>query len=199
MSKFYKVDIQGKNWLQRVNGLPAWTPNDEGRIVYDLLDSTAQLYIGGPTDWISAGQYGDVPLGTKLLMESDVATIGYSLLTDKDDMVMYITKGSAAGGEAGGTDKTGGTWTQPNHTHTVASGTVPGTRAHTHPGASGLNFSMRPGAVIVGSGDSQTVSSVTGSNSGTSTSHDHGGATGNGATANTWRPSGRNFTRQERV
>ena len=30
-------------------------------------------------------------------------------------------------------------------------------------------------------------------------SHDHGGTSDGGATANTWRPQGRNFTRQQKL
>lgn len=197
MSKYYKVDIQGKNWLQRVAGRPAWTPDDEARILYDTLDTTSALYIGGNSGWISAGQYGDIPLGTTLLIDSDTAVLGYTIETDLDDMLIYVTKGSGAGGEAGGTDKIGGSWTQ-SHTHTVASGTVPGVAAHTHVGPGGLSFVVRPGGQIEGAGDNATTSAVTGSNTGSSTSHNHGGVTGD-ATGDTWRPAGRNFTRQSRI
>lgn len=32
--RFYKIDTQGKMWLQR-DALPGWTADDEGRIIYD--------------------------------------------------------------------------------------------------------------------------------------------------------------------
>ena len=62
--------------------------------------------------------YGSIPSGEILMFEKNTAVVGYTLKTDVDDSVVYITKGSAAGGEFGGTVKSGGTWTQPSHTHT---------------------------------------------------------------------------------
>jgi hypothetical protein len=40
--KFYKVDMQGKIWLQRV-AVPAWAAADEGRILYDTGGNVAFL------------------------------------------------------------------------------------------------------------------------------------------------------------
>jgi len=225
MSKFYKVDIRGKNWLQRVSSVPAWTADDEGRILYD--ESDGQVKYGDSAGWNFAGAYNDVPLNTILLVDSDTAITGYSLLTSNDDDIVYITKGSAAGGEAGGTAKSGSTWTQPNHqhsvgghthpvsshNHTIPSGTVPGAGVHRHP-AAGSSFLDTAGSSHGRGGDSYGTRSNTGYNSAGSSSHDHGGTTGNstatasnntafntgnGATANTWRPKGRNFTRQQRT
>jgi hypothetical protein len=212
MGRFYKIDTQGKMWLQRVSGVPAWTAADEGRILYDTLDTTSPVYIGGSSDWLAAGQYGDVPLGTTLLMETDVATLGYSLLTDQDDKVIYLTKGSAAGGAAGGSVQ--GTETFPNHTHAAGSftqgvsGATNSLPAHTHgPGAGSANF-MRssPGGQVGESGDSYGTFTATGS-AGSGTTHTHSGGTVTGTSGNqsaaitwaTWKPRGINFTRQERI
>lgn len=169
-----------------------------------------------------SGVDNDVPSGEIILFEKDTAVTGYTLQTDKDDMAVYITKGSGAGGESGGTDKTGGTWTQPDHTHTGPS--------HTHTGPSHRHqwFDYQATATVnnrsynsSGTLIDLTNSSTTGSgltlqctsrtaddhlsqdfytsNSGTGATGASGtGATGGSATVNTWRPSGRNFTRQAR-
>ena len=240
MSRYYKLDIRGKNWLQRVNGVPAWTADDEGRMVYDEADE--QVKFGNASEWSNAGQYNDVPLNTILLIDSDTQLQGYTLLTNKDDIAVYITKGSVAGGQAGGTDYTGGTWTQPNHTHTQPTHVhnvgshVHSVAAHTHTTsavaltvaqlashrhAGSPNFVQSSGAQIGESGDSYGAALYTGY-AGSSATHTHGNTgsgsgnsgsptgstdtdagggdvTGGGATANTWRPKGRNFTRQQRT
>ena len=83
---------------------------------------------------------GGLPSGAIILVESDTAITGFTLLTDTDDGVAYITKGSAAAGESGGSSKTSGTWTQPNHVHAGPSHThtgpshVHGQTSHTHAG-----------------------------------------------------------------
>jgi hypothetical protein len=83
---------------------------------------------------------GGLPSGAIILVESDTAITGFTLLTDTDDGVAYITKGSAAAGESGGSSKTSGTWTQPNHIHSGPSHThtgpshVHGQTSHTHAG-----------------------------------------------------------------
>lgn len=177
-----------------------------------------------------------IPSGEIILFESDTAVTGYSLLTNVDDGVVYITKGSAAGGENGATAKTGGTWTQPNHNHTLGSHThtlgshthttgdhtltVAEMPSHTHDamdGAGGNNTnSITQGGGNFSGQDSQNTwrsSSIYDliRTTGGDGSHNHGstgaasgstgaasGSTGNGATANTWRPTGRNFTRQQK-
>jgi hypothetical protein len=143
------------------------------------------------------GHY-DVPSGEIILFEKDTSVVGYTLQTDKDDMVVYITKSSAAGGETGGADKTGGTWTQPNHSHPVAN--------HDHYAPIGidgetLTWSTSP---PFGTGGSfpynrRTTYARSGTSSYMKTSTNGPGSTNGGATVNTWRPTGRNFTRQQRT
>jgi len=56
----------------------------------------------------SGGTYSSLPSVPKneiILFEKDTVVLGYTLLSDVDDEVIYITKGSAAGGTAGGTDE----------------------------------------------------------------------------------------------
>jgi len=176
-------------------------------------------------------QYIDVPSGTTILFESNIAIAGYTLLTTHDDMLIYVTKGSAAGGEAAGYTKAGGTWTQPNHAHTI---TTSGDHAHTGPNhihstaghtltineipahnhtaknQTGLAYGQPFGGVTqtdgvtgnTGGGASHSHGNTGYAGTGGTSSdgdHAHGGATVGGATANTWRPTGINFTRQERI
>jgi hypothetical protein len=72
-----------------------------------------------------------IPAGTKMVFYQDTAPTGWTIDNTLDDKLVYITKGSAAGGQTGGAVHSTGTWTQPNHTHTTANSdvTVP---AHTH-------------------------------------------------------------------
>ncbi len=184
-----------------------------------------------------------VPSGEIILFEKDTAVNGYTLLTDVDDMQIYVTKGSAAAGEAGGTNKAGGTWTQPDHKHTTSqhhhatadhqlavnempshghTGTAIAVGAHGHSvtgfardatggTSSGLvrtstgsnNYSLSSYMEIVSAGAHGHTLSI--NNNGGGLGHNHGDTsdaggedTGDAATANTWRPPGRNFTRQQR-
>jgi len=251
MGRFYKVDMRGKYWMQRLPTTPAWQSGDEGRLIY--AEDSEEMKFGNSIDWSNAGAYNDVPLNTILLIESDVQLTGYTLLTNKDDMNVYVTKGSGAGGEAAGTDKSGGTWTQPNHDHAGPDHTHTGP-SHSHSGPShvhsvGSHIHATSGMVLSwaqmpahshgisdtdcsgGGGDSEAGTGFReiSTTSGSSGSHSHGntgagvgntgsggsGATGGGgtgatgaagtgdtdggATVNTWRPRGRNFTRQQRI
>jgi len=142
-----------------------------------------------------------------------------------DDGVVYITKGSVAGGEVGGSAKTGGTWTQPNHTHTGPNHRHTGPN-HNHQWFNYTN-STTNGKSYNSAGSSIDISRLSYSNGrttiGSSSQCDgtwgrnglypdfyttkvsgytgYGGTenTGGGATANTWRPKGNNFTRQQKI
>jgi hypothetical protein len=41
--RFYKIDIKGKVWLERI-GIPSYTADDKGRIIYET--SLDQLHFG---------------------------------------------------------------------------------------------------------------------------------------------------------
>lgn len=128
-----------------------------------------------------------IPSGEIILFEKDTAVAGYTLKTDKDDYLVFITKGSGAGGQTGGADHSTGTWTQPNHTLTAAeSGLV----LHSHTYTKGFN-SVRQGAAggmeYIGYQGTYSTSNAGGSSA--SSPHNHGTA---------WRPKARCFTRQQR-
>jgi len=225
MSKFYKVDVQGKNWLQRLGAVPAWTSEDEGRILFNTgaISGENPVVVGGSSAWLRAGEYGDVPLGTTLLIDSAVTITGYTILTDQDDKIIYVSKGPGGVNGVGGDNF--GTWTQPNHDHTQdphthpdgsyalsTTGSTYSLPSHTHPPQSGFgNFMSSSGSTHGEAGDSYGTFANTGA-AGSGGSHAHSGGSVTGvsgsdgdttvdpsATANTWRPAGRNFTRQSRI
>ncbi len=72
-----------------------------------------------------------IPSGEIILFEKDTTVAGYTLQTDVDDRLCFISKGSAAGGQTGGGNHSSGTWTQPDHTHTGPNHRHVG-RSHTH-------------------------------------------------------------------
>ena len=108
-------------------------------------------------------------------------------------------------GEEGGTNKSGGTWTQPSHDHGGSSAYTDYTRvtvammpSHRHAPAFGTYFIVS-GNHVSSTGESgndfytQQYTTYTGGGG----SHRHTlGSIDSGATVNTWRPYGRNLTRQ---
>jgi len=206
------------------------TAEDELALYCKNLDGQPELYsrpqsAGTPVQLTKAGgklneQGGvDIPSNEIILFEKDTAVAGYTLKTDKDDMGVYITKGQAAGGEEGGTDKTGGTWQQPNHTHTGPShahtvsshchkwydfkGTAMSADSY-NSGGSPIVISyenMTAGRAIVtdvGASEALGEDYWTANGGSGNTGNSGTGATSGNATVNTWRPPGRNFTRQQR-
>lgn len=67
MRKVYGLDIKGPTRVERVNSLPTWTPDDEGRILYDL--SSNKFYYGDNTGWVYAGGGGTGAGDTRLYLE----------------------------------------------------------------------------------------------------------------------------------
>ncbi len=183
------------------------------------LDGTVNITGGSPlagkvlyttdTNGTLAWKYQSVPSTKTVIFEKDTAVTGYTLETGHDDGIAYITKGSAAGGETGGANYTGGTWTQPGHDHGGSSTytgylaiSISQMPAHRHgPGLGG--FFLASGARGTGeAGDDFQRYNYTGYAGGTydgspASTHRHTlGSIDAGATANTWRPYGRNLTRQ---
>lgn len=209
--KFYGINMLGRFLVEKVSAAPDWDNIYEGRIIY--IQNSKELYYGLNDRW---QKVGDVPSGEIILFEKDTAVSGYTLLTNVDDQTVFITKGSATGGETGGTLKSGSTWTQPNHIHNVG--------AHTHTtGDHRLAIGEMPehdhlsvGVCVYGAGyQCQGIDSLRNNykrtgfertyKTGNSLPHNHGptgyssGDTAGSSTANTWRPKGRNFTRQQKM
>lgn len=194
---FYQVVMKGKIWIEK-NTVPAcaWSSADEGRILYDT--STHSIYYADDAAWRNIG----IPSGTNMVFYQDTAPTGWTLVNTVDDTLVYFTKGSANGGNAGGASKTSSTWTQPNHTHTGPSHThttgdlalsISQMPAHTHT----LNVYGRNGSGLASTGTEGYAGAPTTSSTGSGAVHNHGatgtegtGATSSNATANSWRPSG---------
>lgn len=68
--------------------------------------------------WVSVG--GSIEAGTKMLFYADTAPVGWTLINTLDDKLVWVTKGSVAGGETGGGAHSTGTWTRTGHSHTIA-------------------------------------------------------------------------------
>lgn len=180
--KSYGLNLKGELVVEKVTTLPTWTVDDIGRIIY--VTGTEDVYIGTSSSFKGLG---DIPSGETILFDKNTAVAGYTLQTDIDDQLVYITKGSAAGGETGGTVYTGSTWTTPSHTLTTdeipshnhqITGRMPrsGFSVEHHQYNSRLpiqTYDTNPYTSSVGGGQA----------------HNHG---------DTWRPRGRNYTRQTR-
>lgn len=124
----------------------------------------------------------DVPVDEIILFEKDTSVAGYSMQIDVDDQVIYISSGGAGG------VKPGSTWSQPNHNH-------PFSASHSHPFSGGTGYEIVIGVDrATGGGGSHTHNF-----SGTTNVTAAAGTTSGGATTSSWRPLGRNFTRQKRI
>jgi hypothetical protein len=149
--------------------------------------------------------YGSVPTGETILFEDNTAVTGYSLNIDHDDSVVYITKGSDEGGETGGTNKSGGTWTQSTHNHGGYTGghavTIAEMASHRHePINPNKNFICNRGfGATIRGGNNYYFVKYTGYTGGGETHRHTLGSVGGDGTVNTWRPYGRNFTRQTKL
>lgn len=167
----------------------------------------------------SGGTYSSLPSVPKneiILFEKDTVVLGYTLLTDIDDEVIYVTKGTAAGSIYPG-GSTRGSWTlsTSNHTHGLASHvhTIQGhvlslaeIPSHTHSYTDYYDY-YGPVHMADDSGAAYATSrSGTTGAAGSSGSHTHGcdaatgtTASGGGENLTAWRPLGRCFTRQRRA
>lgn len=123
----------------------------------------------------------------------NTAPPGWKVLSTGADSVLAISGGSAAYNVDGGNGGSGDTWTQPNHTHTGPShnhkwydrNATPTTHQSYDSGGSSVDFTIE-------STDSTGMTATSGTGSRLTkdfyTENEGTGNTGNGATANTWRP-----------
>ncbi len=133
------------------------------------------------------------PSGTKMVFYQDTAPSGWTIQDTLDDKLLYVTKGSAAGGQTGGGVHSSGTWSwaginTASHTLTAAES---GAAAHTHAITADLYHPNTPGGNNLiaygetGEAAAYTYTGVTGASSGASASSGHSHA----LSGSTWRPA----------
>ena len=146
------------------------------------VDGVAELFAkdgdGNEIQITAEGAPNAFASGTKTLFYQDTAPAGWTIEDTLDDKLVFITKGSAAGGQTGGGAHSTGTWTQPTHTHSIGSHkhevTLPASGWSSVSGGS-------PGYLTIGwynRAKSRTVNSA-----------EAVGTTGSSASADTWRPA----------
>jgi hypothetical protein len=128
------------------------------------------------------------PSGTKMVFYQDTAPIGWTIQNTLDDKLLYVTKGSAAGGETGGGVHSGGTWTLAGTVtvanHTLTTDEIP---AHTHAWSQAYYHADSDGSPF-GQGDptDQTGSAtITPASVGGGQGHNHTATLG----GSSWRPA----------
>jgi hypothetical protein len=146
--------------------------------------------------------YNDVPSGETILFQKDTAVTGYTMEIDIDDQLVYISSGGAGG------LKPTSTWTQPNHVHATKDHTLVASEIPTHTHTFSPGGTLYSVAEIIGGGVLRAMAEFSAGGFGTAQTitggtpgdqpHDHAD-TEDGATANTWRPKGQNFTRQTKL
>ena len=80
--KYQEVDMQGKFWIQRVNGVPAHTSADEGRIIYDEISE--YMYFASATEWVMLS----LEAFNKVKVQSD--TVSYIDAVGSEDSLYFI-------------------------------------------------------------------------------------------------------------
>lgn len=141
-----------------------------------------------------------IPTGEKILFYKDTAVVGYTLEDTLDDKVVYVTKGSAAGGQTGGTVHSASTWTISGINITVSTHilTINEMPAHDHDVYMTPILSGTATTSILGSADTASASWVDRvNNTGGGGAHGHPGSTASGDGA--WRPAAFCHTMQTRI
>jgi hypothetical protein len=106
------TDDIGFVWYDSTLERPVWWDGVEWQdSLFDFLNTSLE--------GISIG----IPTGSKMLFYQNTAPVGWVILNTLNDKLVYITKGSVAGGRTGGTAHNTGTWSQPTHSHSVNAGT----------------------------------------------------------------------------
>jgi hypothetical protein len=176
----YGFDGKGPVLVQRVASLPAWTSEDEGRLVYD--QSIDGLYYGTSADWVLVSISSGIVSGVKMYFYQNTAPAGWTIDGSVADTLLGVKGGTGAYNIAGGS--LAGTWSQPGHTHTVSD--------HTHsvviPGDAGWPHAniVGNGQLAVGRGHAEWVDYMVYNR--TLTSSSASGVTTSSGVASTYRP-----------
>lgn len=125
------------NLIDNVDDVMAADVNDP-RDAIEALEAKLGINSSGNTSSIDYKVNNFFVTGRTLLLYENTAPTGWTIQNTLDDKLLFVTKGSVAGGQTGGTVHSSGTWTQPNHTHTTGDVTLTaaqsGLPAHTHAG-----------------------------------------------------------------
>ncbi len=188
--------------------------NANDRVQFGAAVQTFQAHDGTntidfPTNGMAAAKFMLGNSSTIAWFYLNTAPPGWKVLATGADTILAVSGGAAAYNANGGT--AGGTWTQPNHTHTGPShthglGTMAGPN-HTHTLTStttGASYGSADSPVVISTGNlyetpdpgastAEAASATTGNPSATALTGAMAsggtGATSGSATANTWRPS----------
>lgn len=86
----------------------ALTGMSEGAIAYDETLGKLKMYTASAWTALALGAF---PAGTKMLFYQDTAPTGWTIQNTLNDKLVFITKGSVAGGQTGGAVHSTGSWT----------------------------------------------------------------------------------------
>ncbi|MHA2030690.1 MAG: hypothetical protein ACW99Q_14995 [Candidatus Kariarchaeaceae archaeon] len=129
MSRFYEIEMRGKQWMHRVPDIDLYNhagASEEGRVVYS--ESDGKLYVGSTVEWVLVTSSTDIfPSATKVLMGKFPLPTGWNIDVTIDDAYavrMTITEAN--------TGNTSGSWTisgissegQHKHSMTISSNNV---------------------------------------------------------------------------
>ena len=141
---------------------------------------------GNELQLTSAGKFNPqyvFPAGTKAIFYQDTAPTGWTIENTLDDKLLFVTKGSGAGGQTGGTAHSTGTWTISgiaggNHVLTIAE--MP-SHQHDIKKATATHDEMWGGGQAGDQTGAQEYSGYVGGDA----AHSHGASSHNGS----WRPA----------
>jgi len=146
-------------------------PKSDG-IYYEEPDGTETILLTTETV--------EVPSGSKMLFYADTAPTGWTIDNTVDDKLVFVTKGSAAGGETGGGAHATGTWT-------IAGLTNAAEASHTHVVSRlswGNGATVATGTVLTSAAGGAAIAAQSDKTSGAGSSHNH-----TISSAGTWRPA----------
>jgi hypothetical protein len=158
--------------FQKQDADPDTPAADKLKLYAKTVGAQPRLYVkdpGGDVKALAIPGEDIIPSGTKMLFYQDTAPDGWTIQDTLDDKLVYISKGSAEGGETGGGVHSTGTWTQPDHHHTQP------THFHTVTTGNALGNSL-----------SQPYRALSDTYNTSEAGDDD---TGDAATVNTWRPA----------
>ena len=153
-----------------------------GACAWDTTLSALKRYSGA--EWTKLLDIA-IPSGTKMLFYQDTAPTGWTIQSTLNDKLVYVTKGSAAGGQTGGTIHSTGSWTISGFAANVGDTTLTINQipSHYHQEAMGLfsgaTYPYRAWGQAIYTGTLNTEATGGGQ------AHSHTMASHNG----TWRPA----------